>query len=469
MCDGDILVATAVPEQKKECRPEINRMAVKTRLVSFTAALGVMLGLLASATPLFAVSVKTLYSFCSSANCPDGSSPFGGVILDSAGNLYGTTYYWGTGQQCAANHGYCGTVFELTPSNGTWTEKVLYSFCSASNCTDGAQPAAGVIFDKSGNLFGTTYRGGAYGLGTIFELTPNNGQWTEKVLYSFGATSVYPASPGAIVFGKDGNLYGTTSGGGTGQGCFVGGCGTVFELMQHNGQWTGKVLHNFDHNGQDGFDPLAGVSFDSAGNLYSTTGSGGADDSDCNGYGCGTVFELSRGTNGQWTEKILHSFYNNGTDGTAPYIGVIFDSAGNLYGTTDTGGADSSDCSGDGCGTVFELSPGTNGQWTEKILYSFFFSGPSGVYPNSLVLGSRALYGTTGSGGIYTYWGTIFELTPGNSQWNETVLHSFTDSGRDGAKPDNASLVADKTGNGYGATAQGGGRLQSGVVYEITP
>lgn len=442
-------------------------MRSKTSLVLFPAVLSVILGFVASTTPLFAASVKTIYSFCSLTNCADGSDPFGGVILDSAGNLYGTTYYWGIGQQCAANHGYCGTVFELIPSNGTWTEKVLYSFCSAINCSDGAQPGSGVIFDKAGNLYGTTYRGGAYGLGTVFELIRGNGTWTEKVLYNFGATSVYPASPGPVVFGKDGNLYGTTSGGGTGQGCFVGGCGMVFELMQDNGQWTGKVLHNFDHNGRDGFEPTGPVTFDSAGNLYSTTASGGADVSDCNGYGCGTVFELSPGSNGKWTEKILHSFYNNGTDGTNPYIGVVFDAAGNMYGTTETGGTDTDECSFEGCGTVYKLSPAANGQWTEKILYSFFFTAPSGVYPNSLVVGSRALYGTTGSGGI-SAWGTIFELTPGNGQWSEAVLHSFSDSGQDGAVPDTASLVADRAGNGYGATSEGG-RQQGGVVYEITP
>lgn len=466
MGDWDTLVGARFAPERNEGRQEFSRTSRKATLVLFSAALSVILGFLASTTPVFAVSVKTIYSFCSSANCADGTGPSGGVILDSAGNLYGTTAWGGTGQSCSV--GGCGTVFELILSNGTWTEKVLYSFCSVTNCTDGKQPSVGVIFDKAGNLYGTTYSGGAYGLGTIFELIRGNGSWTEKVLYSFGATSVYPASPGPIVFGKDGNLYGTTSAGGTGQGCFVGGCGTVFELIQRNGQWTGKVLHNFDHNGQDGFDPAAGVTFDSAGNLYSTTASGGTDVSDCNGYGCGTVFELSPGTNGQWTEKLLHSFYNNGTDGTAPYIGVVFDSAGNLYGTTKTGGAAANECSFEGCGTVYKLSPAANGQWTEKILYSFFLNGPSGVYPNSLVVTARALYGTTGSGGIYTYPGTIFELTSANGQWTETVLHSFSDSGRDGAYPDAASLVADKAGNGYGATSQGGSRQQGGVVYEIT-
>lgn len=443
-------------------------MPSKTSRVLFTSALSVILGILALTMPLFAVSVKTLYSFCSSGNnCPDGSSPFGGVILDSAGNLYGTTYWGGTGQSCSIEG--CGTVFELIQNSGKWTERVLYSFCSASNCTDGAQPGSGMIFDKAGNLYGTTYRGGAYGLGTIFELTPANGTWTEKVLYSFGANSVYPASPVAIIFGKDGNLYGTTLSGGTGQGCFTGGCGTVFELLQHNGQWTGKVLHNFDHNGEDGFDPFSGVIFDSTGNLYGTTNSGGADDSGCNGYGCGTVYELSPGTNGQWTEKILHSFYNNGTDGTGPNAGgVVFDSAGNLYGTTQTGGADSAGCDLEGCGTVFELSPGTNGQWTEKVLHSFFLNGQDGVYPNSLLVGARALYGATGSGGAYGSWGTLFELTPSNGQWTEKVLYSFSDSGQDGALP-SGSLTRDKAGNGYGTTSEGGSWNNGGVVFEVTP
>ena len=131
-------------------------MPRKTTLVLFALAPSFVLAFFTSTPTAFAVSVKTIYSFCSLNNCADGSGPFGGVIVDSAGDLYGTTYYWGTGQQCDANHGYCGTVFELMPSNGTWTEKVLYSFCSQTNCTDGAEPAAGVIFYKAGNLYGTT-------------------------------------------------------------------------------------------------------------------------------------------------------------------------------------------------------------------------------------------------------------------------------------------------------------------------
>ncbi len=441
-------------------------MHSKTTLVLFAVALSVTLGFFAPTTPLFAVTVKTIYSFCSSGNCADGYGPVGGLILDGSGNLYGATLGGGTGQSCPT--GSCGTVFELTPSNGNWTEKVLYSFCSAANCADGDSPRAGVIFDNAGNLYGTTYRGGAYGLGTIFELTPANGSWTEKVLYSLGGSSVAPATPAALTFGKDGNLYGTTYYGGTGQGCQTAGCGTVFELIQHNGQWMGKVLHNFDNNGQDGFDPSAAVIFDSAGNLYSTTISGGADSSGCFGNGCGTVFELSPGANGLWTEKILHSFYNNGTDGTNPYIGVVFNSAGNLYGTTETGGTDSNECSFEGCGTVFELSPGANGQWTEKVLHSFSLSGPGGVYPDSLIIGPHSLFGTAGSGGINTFWGTIFELTPSSGQWTEKVLHSFTDSDRDGGSP-SGTPVRDKSGNAYGTTLEGGSRAQGGAVYEVTP
>lgn len=442
-------------------------MPSRTSLVFLAVAISVILGFLVATTPLFAVSVKTIYSFCSLADCADGNAPYGGVILDSAGNLYGTTGFGGTGQSCSI--GGCGTVFELTLSNGKWGEKVSYSFCSSSNCTDGKEPAAGLVFDKAGNLYGTTYRGGTYGLGTIFELIPGNGSWTEKVLYAFGASSIDAATPDAgVIFGKDGNLYGTTYGGGTGQGCPTGGCGTVFELMQNNGEWTEKILHNFDNNGEDGFDPLAGVIFDSTGNLYSTTASGGADSAACNRLGCGTVFELSPGTNGQWTEKILHSFFNNGADGTAPFAEVAFDSAGNLYGTTQLGGTDFTGCSFNGCGTVFELSPGTNGEWTEKVLYSFNENGQSGAFPEEIIVGAGGLYGTAGSGGTYG-WGTVFLLRPNNGQWSEKILHSFSDTGRDGAAPSNALPVRDKAGNGYGTTYEGGSREQAGVVFEVTP
>jgi uncharacterized repeat protein (TIGR03803 family) len=336
-----------------------------------------------------------LYNFCSQTNCTDGEFPPASLIFDAAGNLYGTTNEGGT-------HG-GGTVFELTPIvGGGWTETVLYNFCSQTNCTDGEFPLAGLIFDAAGDLYGTTWEGGAYGVGTVFELTPTaGGGWTEQVLHSFnGGDGSYPYL-GGLIFDAAGNLYGTTLWGGA-----YPSVGTVFELTPTaGGGWTEQVLHSF--NGADGFNPEDSLVFDAAGNLYGTTYEGG-------GYGYGTVFELTPTAGGGWTEQVLHSFDNNGTDGFYPEASLIFDAAGNLYGTTQAGGT--STCDG-GCGTVFELRPTVGGGWTEQVLHSFG-SGGDGAFPLAGLIFDRVgnLYGTTGGGGANqcagSSCGTVFELTP---------------------------------------------------------
>ena len=232
-------------------------------------------------------------------------------------------------------------VFELTPAaGGTWTEKVLYSF---SGGTDGDQPAAGLIFDAAGNLYGTTYVGGTSDNGTVFELTPaGGGTWTERVLYNFNGTGGAIPQAG-LIFDAAGNLYGTTFAGGTYN------LGTVFELTPAGGgTWTEQVLHNFG-NGTDGGGPWAGLIFDAAGNLYGTTRYGGS-------YGGGTVFRL----NAQG-ETLLYSF--SGADGANPIAGLVLDAAGNLYGTTYLGGASSQ-------GTAFEI---TN---TPAVPYQFVTIAP---------------------------------------------------------------------------------------------
>jgi uncharacterized repeat protein (TIGR03803 family) len=265
-------------------------MPSRKHLYIFVAAFSAILGSLAVTTLSFAaIPEKVLYSFCTSKHCPDGAGSVAGLIFDANGNLYGTTQLGGTGSGCKASG--CGAVFELIPDNGKWTEKVLYSFCRTSGCSDGWFPRAGLIFDSAGNLYGTTFYGGTNGeqcyptgCGTVFELTPDNGKWTEKVLYRFCANSScfdggFPT--GGVIFDTAGNLYGTTRFGGT---YFY---GTVFELTPHNGKWTEKVLHSFVGNGSDGVGPYAGLIFDPAGNLYSTTFAGGA------GLGLyGTVFEI---------------------------------------------------------------------------------------------------------------------------------------------------------------------------------
>ena len=353
------------------------------------------------------------------------------------------------------------TITPITPPQ----EAVLYSF--GASATDGTVPSAGVIFSSAGDLFGTTTDGGANKKGTVFELLPaTGGGWTEKILYSFGATGADAASPNAaLVFDSKGNLYGTTAQGGTI------GMGTVFELSPSaSGAWTEKVLWNFGLTITDGEVPEAGLIFDSKGNLYGTTSQGGANTTWAAGSGgWGTVFELSPTTSGPWTEKILYAFgYLSRTDGYFPTAGVIFDSAGNLYGTTSDGGS-GQDL--DGGGTVFELSPTTTGPWKQTVLYSFGGGSPNGYSPEGGLVRDAAgnLYGTAHSGGNgFGLDGTVFEISPqSGGGWSEIVLHSFGAYETDGINP-TSTLLFDAKGNLYGTTYAGGAN-QAGIVYELTP
>jgi uncharacterized repeat protein (TIGR03803 family) len=265
------------------------------------------------------------------------------------------------------------------------TETVLYSFGSQSD--DGYYPFAGLVFDKKGNLFGTTVSGGADGYGTVFELTTAG---TEKVLYSFGSQPGDGQSPEAgLVFDKKGNLFGTTVSGG------ADGYGTVFELTTAG---TEKVLYSFGSQSGDGQSPYAGLVFDKEGNLYGTTEKGGAD-------GYGTVFELTAAG----AEKVLYNFGSQPGDGQRPYASLVFDEKGNLYGTTEYGGAYTE-------GTVFELTAAG----AEKVLYSFGSQTVDGGYPYAGLVFDKdgtGLYGTTVSGGADNY-GTVFEVTPVRSTVN---------------------------------------------------
>jgi len=371
-------------------------------------------------------------------NGKDGYNPIAGLIFDASGNLYGTTKEGGAFG--------LGTVFELTPqAGGGWKEMVLFSF----NDNDGAYPVGGLIFDAFGNLYGTTYEGGAFGLGTVFELTPTaGGGWTETVLHNFngnGEDGAYPVA--SLILDASGNLYGTTSEYG------VFGLGTVFELTPTaGGGWTETVLLSFNDHG--GAYPAASLILDASGNLYGTTYEGGA-------FGVGTAFELTPQTGGGWKEKVLHDFNNNGKDGYYPEAGLIFDATGNLYGTTYGGGADN-------VGAVFRLTRKASGGWAEKILHDFNDNGKDGAYPAAglIVDASGNLYGTT-YGGAFGL-GTAFELTPkAGGGWTEKILHRFNDNGKDGNHPQ-ASLVFDASGNLYGTTYDGG-VYGDGTVFEITP
>jgi uncharacterized repeat protein (TIGR03803 family) len=311
-------------------------------------------------------------------------------------------------------------------------EEVLHSF--GNRGMDGDYPYASLIFDPAGNLYGTTTGGGTHGGGTAFELTPKaGGLWTEKVLYSFNPNGKDGENPYAdLIFDAAGNLYGTTYKGGTAT------FGTVFQLTpQAGGTWKEKVLHSFG-NGKDGENPYAGLIADTAGNLYGTTVGGGDN-------GSGTVFELTPKAGGTWREELLHSF-GSGKDGQHPYASLISDSDGNLYGTTFNGGAD-------GAGTVFELNQ-AGGKWTEKVLHSFNQAGKGGFNPTaSLTFDAHGnLYGATA--------GTIFELQPkAGGKWTEKVLANIGTG---------TSLVFDTVGNLYGTTSFGGS-FNRGTIFVLKP
>jgi uncharacterized repeat protein (TIGR03803 family) len=329
----------------------------------------------------------TLHDFDGS----DGQNPQGNLISDAEGNLYGTALYGGS-SNCSLG---CGTVFELVNSSGSYTEKVLYSFTGGS---DGASPFADLIMDSSGNLYGTTEYGGDSAKGVVFELVNSSGTYTEKVLYSFtgGSDAGYPEAD--LILDSSGNLYGTTVGGGSSNCSF--GCGTVFELANSSGSYTEKVLYSFT-GGSDGAYPEAGLTLDSAGNLYGTTNGGGSD------MRYGVVFELVN-SSGSYTEKVLYSF-TGGSDGAYPTADLIMDSSGNLYGTTVGGGTP-----GSGPGVVFELV-NSSGSYTDTVLYSFT-GGSDGAVPHARLMmdSSGNLYGTTGSGGSANCaggCGTAFDLT----------------------------------------------------------
>jgi uncharacterized repeat protein (TIGR03803 family) len=404
--------------------------------------------LLTAGTLAAAQRASVLYSFHTSGK--DGYEPYAGLVFDRAGNLYGATTTGGVYNG--------GTVFELSPNpNGSWTRKILHQFTLFGS--GGYAPYASLVLDAAGNLYGTTAYGGSVDLGTVFELTPTQGgSWKEKVLYSFGRFASDGAIPfSGVTFDVAGNLYGTTSRGGTE--CFGSGCGAVFELTPTaGGGWKEKILYRFQLNGVDGISPLGGVILDTAGNLYGTASQGGGPQcvGDGGGPGCGTVFKLTPNADGTWTQTVIYAFGGSSSDGIYPYSALVFDKAGNLYGTTYEGGTSYQ-------GTVFELTPQVGGTWAEEIAHSFRVG--NAPYAGITIDAEGNLYGTT-TQSTTTTGGTVFELTP-NAQgsWSETLLHTF--HGNDGSEPF-AGVILDKAGNLYGTTVYGGPN-GGGTVFKITP
>ncbi len=398
---------------------------------------------------LAASQYKILYNF---AGGTDGATPFDGLALDAAGNLYGTT----TAGGASGN----GAVFELAKnSDGSWTESVLYSFAGG---TDGATPYAGVTFDTSGNLYGTTTAGGASSAGTVFELMSNsNGTWTESVLYSFsgGSDGANPQWCG-VVFDATGILYGMTSGGGTE------GMGVVYRLTPNSGgSWTYGLLHTFK-GGKDASYPLAGtLTFDTAGNLYGATSDGADGDGNCaTSKDCGSIFEMTRHSNGSWKEQVIFRFTDN-TDGgqsRRPFSPLVFDSAGRLYGTAGGGGGL--------YGTAFRLTRDAKGKWKQRGLH-VFHGNQDGAYPNSGLVFDTAgdLYGSTVFGEDLNgdcCFGQVFKLIPEAHGWSKQAVHRFQGAPQDGILGGNP-VVFDTAGNLY-STSVNGGSSGNGVVFEVT-
>ncbi len=326
----------------------------------------------------------------------DGAGPGGGMIFDAAGNLYGTTRNGG-GSGCGGAG--CGVIFELSPTSSGWTETILYTFTGGD---DGGWPQ-GLTADLKGNLYGTASRGGitsrgsdAYG--TVFMLARTSNGWNFRVLHAFtgGSDGAQPSATLAVK--STGVLYGTALTGGetSCRGFQIPGCGTVFTLTPAaGGGWKFGILHSFS-GGNDGSNPAGGVILDRAGNIYGTTNAGGPAD-------IGIIFRLKLSSKG-WVETILHSF-GGANDGGLPSTPLTFDRAGDLYGTTTLGGPDND-------GIVFELTPRPEGSWTETILHDFT-GGDDGENPSAGVIFDTAgnLYGSTEGGGS-GFGGTAYEITP---------------------------------------------------------
>lgn len=327
-----------------------------------------------------------LYNFTSGA---DGAQPYKGVTLDAAGNLYGTAVTGGGGS-C---EGGCGVVYKLTNSGGTWTETVIHAFTGG---TDGSGPGSGLAIDAAGNLYGTTPIGGSFGFGVVYQMVPNgDGTWSFNVLHEFtGGNDGGGGGAGRMIFDSAGNLYGVNTEGG------ANGAGTVFELRQNSGHWQLKTLYTF-LGGASGSFPYGGLLMDRTGNLYGTTYYGGQSF-------IGLVYKLEQ-HNGQWRLAPNPYSFVGGRDGASPISNLVFDNLGNLYGTTSEGG--SATCGG--CGTIFKLTPSVGGGWIEKVVYRFPGTpGPGFVYNGMIADPSGTFfYGATVHGGP-TDDGTIYTFTP---------------------------------------------------------
>ena len=349
-------------------------------------------------------------------------------------------------------------TFSLAVRAQAQTEVFLHYFTGNH---DGYGPNGKLIFDSAGNIYGTAAGGGntacSFGCGVVYRLSPtSSGGWHETVLHEFtgGWTGYNPIA--GVVRDAAGNLYGSAySGGITNSNCINQSCGLIYELIPTATGYHEKVLHVFTGKA-DGGNAYGGVILDAAGNLYGTTVGGPHS-------GSGTVFELSPTSSGYWNESILYTF-TGGNDGGDPLGGLTFDSAGNLYGTTYVDGAF-------GYGTVYELTK-SGSTWTEQVLFNFSGGSTSttGFFPIGPIVQDAAgnIYGTTTmSGDANNSDGLVYELTPSSSGWNETVIYSFS-AASEGATPQ-SGLIIDSAGNLYGTTLSGDKGIGFGNVFELSP
>jgi uncharacterized repeat protein (TIGR03803 family) len=408
----------------------VGEIAMVERLLpAFQVLLAISLILVIAEGRGQAQTESVLYNFCSQANCSDGEYSSATLVADGAGNFYGTAGGGSLGG---------GIVFELSPDgNGGWSETVLYNFCvNKVGCTDGAGPT-NVMLDAEGNLYGTTTDGGD-GYGTVFELSREGGNWTETVLHTFegGGDGAYPSA--GVIMDSAGNLYGTN-------------IEVAYELSPAGGGWTLQTIYNLGSS--------APLTMDSAGNIYGVT----------NFSSPGTVFELSPDGKGGWNPTTLHTFCGTPKDGCLPISPLAFDEAGNIYGTTVNGGTKNL---GTVYKLSPVIEGKKKGTWAEKILYTFK-GGKNAEYPEAGIVFDKAgnIYGTTSHGGkdhvVYDGAGTVYELVA--PKYTEKVLWSFNVI--DGYQAV-GGLTLDG-GNFYGTTWVGGSSGSCpdgcGVVFEVTP
>lgn len=403
----------------------------------------VAIAIIVAATQVEAQTFTVLHSFTGGA---DGAYPRAGLTLDRAGNLYGTT-------EGGGEHGW-GVVFKLKRTGSSWLLSPLYSFAGAPN--DGADPESRVVFGPDGSLYGTTADGGTDYAGTVFKLNPaaracNSAicPWTETQLHIFpdpeDTDGFYPS--GDLTIDPQGNIYGTTSGGGAGDpyGCDGLGCGVVYEVSQTQGNWNESVLYAFTGSA-DGGVPSGGVIFDHSGKLYGTAS-----------FGNGTIFQLASSQSG-WSLNNLYTFMRQ-SDGWYPDEAGVFDASGNLYVSSADGGG-----GGTNGGAVVELQRSSG--WSFNLVYAFTSNNGRNTSGTLVMDAAGNLYGTSGAGGMWGV-GAVFKLTPTANGWTYSTLHDFTPNGSDGFRPV-GGVVMDAAGNLYGtSSAAGAGGV--GVVWEITP